>query len=471
MKNLTSKIMAVLLTLCGLSNVISQETFQCPHATYPGGLCAIDNKVYTSDGYEFKFYGVNRGQFESNFPNAYGQWIMDPTDSKGGIFKPGFDSIAAWGVNVVRLPLNQYWWNNNTAGTNTAMGTYREQVRKIVEGFRARNIRVILDRHTGDDVSATSKPIMATPTSKDFWQTLATEFKNDSMVVFELFNEPQSGIGWDNWLNGGVVNNVTYIGMQELYDAVRATGANNFVLIGGLDFAYQLDGVTCKESGATCTTREIKGYNIGYVTHIYPQYDAKRAVTSWEIDDAAGDPIYSWKHFWLYLADKYPVVVTELGPNQSLPTATCHAETAQIIDVANKMTSGWMAWGFWWYSTKGLIQQTGGPNWKTYPPAPTEWGWQVRDSIAALKKRINAPGGRLKAPAQYFTTTNINAQNNTTQFVAIEWTIYSILGQFVKQGVGAFNQTLELPQGIYIKEEKDINGRSRTQKLFIQYKQ
>jgi len=455
--------------LCVSTCLQAQEKFNCPHPVSPGGLCTIENKVYTEDGYEFKFRGVNRGQFESNFPNAYGQWIMDPTDTKGGIFKPGFDSIAAWGVNTVRLPINQYWWNNNTAGTNTAMGTYRDQVKKIVEGFRARKIKVILDRHTGDDASATVKPIMATIGTKTFWQTLATEYKNDSSVIFELFNEPQSAIGWDKWFSGGVVSNVTYVGMQELYTTVRSTGANNFVLIGGLDYAYLLDGVLCKESGASCSSREIQGYNIGYVTHIYPQYDSKRAVTSYEVSKAGTNKVYSWEHYWLFLADKYPVVVTEFGPIDE--TSTSLAETAQIIDIANKRTSGWTAWGFWWYSSHALIKQTGSTNWKNNPPAPTTWGWQVRDSITALNHRLSLPNGKLKAPAQYFTVvTNLDAETPALNFICSEWVIYSFLGQKVKEGKGNFETPANVPYGTYILKEKSLLGAERTRKINIENK-
>ena len=77
--------------------------------------------------------------------------------------------------------------------------------------------------------------------------------------------------------------------MQALLDAVRGTGARNVVLVGGLDYAYDLSGI------AKGFALEDKGGNgIIYSTHIYP-----------------------WKKGWqekvLVVADKYPILVGEVG--------------------------------------------------------------------------------------------------------------------------------------------------------------
>ncbi|MEZ4302666.1 MAG: cellulase family glycosylhydrolase [Polyangiaceae bacterium] len=77
--------------------------------------------------------------------------------------------------------------------------------------------------------------------------------------------------------------------MQSLYDAVRATGANNLVLIGGLDWAYSLQGVPA---------HRIQGFNIVYVTHPY-NYPGKQP----------GD----WDNDWGFLTATDPVMVTEFG--------------------------------------------------------------------------------------------------------------------------------------------------------------
>ena len=88
---------------------------------------------------------------------------------------------------------------------------------------------------------------------------------SDGRVIFELYNEPHT-ISPQQWRDGSnpggaEAQNATIVGMQDMYNAVRAQGANNLVLIGGLDFAYNLTQVL--------PAFEIDGINIAYVTHPY----------------------------------------------------------------------------------------------------------------------------------------------------------------------------------------------------------
>lgn len=55
------------------------------------------------------------------------------------------------------------------------------------------------------------------------------------MVIFELYNEPYQ-IEEATWLHG----NGICVGYQQMYDEVRATGANNLVIVNGLDYGYDL---------------------------------------------------------------------------------------------------------------------------------------------------------------------------------------------------------------------------------------
>jgi hypothetical protein len=70
-----------------------------------------------------------------------------------------------------------------------------------------------------------------------FWQQVATAYADDPMTVFDLYNEPH-GISWQVWKSG----DATYAGMDELIAAVRGTGATNWVIASGLDWANDLRG-------------------------------------------------------------------------------------------------------------------------------------------------------------------------------------------------------------------------------------
>ena len=129
---------------------------------------------------------------------------------------------------------------------------------------------------------------MADVNSLTFWSEVATRYQNDGRVMFELYNEPNQ-VSWSAWKSGGPANGFQAVGMQQLYDTVRATGAQNLVLIGGLDWAYDLSGVPANR---------IAGYNIAYATHPY---------------DAGSRRPADWGRAFGFLTRTDPVVITEFG--------------------------------------------------------------------------------------------------------------------------------------------------------------
>jgi hypothetical protein len=90
-----------------------------------------------------------------------------------------------------------------------------------------------------------------TAESVPFWTSVATAFKGNDAVIFDLFNEPyperadsyNETEGWQCWLNGGsdcVGISYSVAGMQTLVNAVRGTGANNVIMLGGLEYSNDL---------------------------------------------------------------------------------------------------------------------------------------------------------------------------------------------------------------------------------------
>ena len=86
----------------------------------------------------------------------------------------------------------------------------------------------------------------------DFWTSVATTFKDDPMVIFDLFNEPILNAN-DRFGNGPVGDPVGLLaerlqrrqgavaGMQQMLNAVRATGATQVVVVGGIEWSHNLD--------------------------------------------------------------------------------------------------------------------------------------------------------------------------------------------------------------------------------------
>jgi hypothetical protein len=96
---------------------------------------------------------------------------------------------------------------------------------------------VILSLHALDAPDGLYVPPMADAAhSPAFWTSVATYFKGDHGVLFDLYNEPHS-ITWACWRSGCTVataaGSYRAAGMQSLVDAVRRTQP---LLLGGLEW-------------------------------------------------------------------------------------------------------------------------------------------------------------------------------------------------------------------------------------------
>ncbi|HZU85636.1 MAG TPA: cellulase family glycosylhydrolase, partial [Polyangiaceae bacterium] len=282
----------------------------------PGGYYTSGSTVCTASGTPHVFRGVDRPSLE---------WRSDGDHLAADDFR----RMAGWGANVVRVALNQDFWLSGAALYDP---TYAGTVHQVVAWAEAVGLDVILDLHWSDCGDLTvamtgmqqcgysSQQIMADTNSIEFWREVATAFKDDGHVLFELYNEPH-GIAWDTWLNGGQSGRFTVVGMQQLYDTVRSTGANNVVVAGGLAYAYDLSGVG--PTGAF-----IHGYNVMYATHPY--------LTS-------GDFQNGWESSFGHLqtTDFAPVIATEFGDGR--PACTGDWDRA-VIQFCEGHRASWTAW-------------------------------------------------------------------------------------------------------------------------------
>ena len=125
---------------------------------------------------------------------------------------------------------------------------YRSIIRRYVAALNRAHLFVILDLHWAAPgrVKATQQlPMADADHAPAFWHSVASTFRSNADIVFELYNEPY-GVGWGCWLYGcmmpasGSVPAYRAAGMQQLVDAVRSTGARQPLLVGGLDHSSVL---------------------------------------------------------------------------------------------------------------------------------------------------------------------------------------------------------------------------------------
>ena len=205
------------------------------------------NHLVDSSGNVLQLRGVNRSGAEYACAEGWGIWD-GPTDDDTSIA-----SMLTWKINAVRIPLNEDCWlaingiNAQYSGTN-----YINAVVDYVNRLNAHGIIAMPNLHfsaPGTTVPDGQSPMPDRDHSNAFWTSVANTFKNNHSVLFDLFNEPypdnnqDTTAAWTCVLNGGTCAGVSFpaAGMQEMVNAVRATGATQPLLIGGPQYAGVVD--------------------------------------------------------------------------------------------------------------------------------------------------------------------------------------------------------------------------------------
>jgi len=215
------------------------------------------NKLENASGAQVVLHGIDRSGTE--YACVQGNGIFDGPSDQASI-----TAMKSWGVNAVRVPLNEACWNAESYVDSAYSGAnYQAAIEAYVNLLNDNGIVAILDLHwtdglyTGTSAGCSSaeavcqKPMPDTAESVPFWTSVATAFKGNDAVIFDLFNEPyperadnyNETEGWQCWLNGGsdcVGISYSVAGMQTLVNAVRSTGASNVIMLGGLEWANDL---------------------------------------------------------------------------------------------------------------------------------------------------------------------------------------------------------------------------------------
>jgi hypothetical protein len=224
----------------------------------PGNAPALHvsgNKLLTSSGATYRLLGVNRSGGEFACIQGNGIW-------NGPMDQASITAMRAWNIRSVRVPLNEECWLA-TADVQAAYAgaTYQTEVKNYVNLLISNGITPIVEMHwnygqyTGpsagcSDVKATcQKPMPDAQYAPSFWTGVANAFKGNNAVVFDLFNEPyperatgDATSGWKCWRDGGTCAGISYqvAGFQTLVNSVRATGATNVIMVGGLAYSNDL---------------------------------------------------------------------------------------------------------------------------------------------------------------------------------------------------------------------------------------
>lgn len=282
----------------------------------------------------------------------YGRTFYGPSNNAS------IAAIAAWHANAVRIPLNEDCWLGIN-GARIRPQVYRRAIRAYVNRLRAHGLYAILDLHwsaPGDVPAHLGRGFegyfeMADEShSPAFWSSVASYFKRDHAILFDLYNEP-SGISWGCWRNGCIApRGYRVAGMQQLVDTVRSTGANQPVMVGGLGAASEL-GAAWLENRPT----DPAGQLVASV-HVYDQ----SSIGEFEANIGA-------------VAARFPVVAGEIGETD------CADEDLNVfMPWADLHGISYLAWA--WFvgdcsEYPALIS--------SYRGTPTNFGAGYRDHLVA----------------------------------------------------------------------------------------
>jgi endoglucanase len=274
-------------------------------------------------------------------------------------------AMASWNIDAVRVPLNEdCWLGINGAPAAYSGANYRNAIAGYVSRLHAVGMYAIVDLHwnaqgslPADGKTGQGRQMADLDHAPAYWSSVASFFKNDHGVIFDLFNEPHD-ISWDCWLNGCTTSDGTgtwqAAGMQTLLNAVRATGATNVVTLSANGW----------------------GGDIPQWLNYRPHDPAGQLAAGWHVyfpETFYSDPA-RWATSVLPVAAQVPIVTTELGEHDC--------------------AGGWMSQFLPWADQHGLSYTAW--TWDTWPDCgnpvlitrydgtPTGYGVGYRDHLRAL---------------------------------------------------------------------------------------
>ncbi len=250
-------------------------------------------------------------------------------------------AIASWHVNAVRIPLNEHCWLGlSDIQPQYGGNNYRQVIKNYVSLLNKYGIYAILDLHwSSTTLGQTSNEVMPNSTySLALWQSVASTFKNNPGVLFDLFNEPHpdnnqdTASGWNCWANGGTCSGISYqtVGMKQLVKTIRDLGSNNVIMLGGLKYANSLSQwLKYKPSDPQ--------NNLMASWHIYPNGNQCNTTACYDTTVAP-------------VINKVPLIAGEVG--ESVGGDVCSVDgTNTVLNWLDKHNSGYLAWTWNTWST------------------------------------------------------------------------------------------------------------------------
>ena len=321
-----------------------------------------------ANGNPVQLRGVNRSGTQYACAEGWGIFDGPSTDAS-------LEAMKTWHINAVRVNGNEDCW----LGINGVKAAYSGQnyinaLVDYVDRINAHGMYVIFDLHhsaPGTQLASDQEPMADRDHSDAYWASVASVFKDNPAVMFDLYNEPypdsnrDTTAAWTCVRDGGTCPGVpfTAAGSQEMLDAVRSAGASNVVLVGGPEYAGDVDKWTQYEPVDPV-------HQLAASVHIYYNTPSN---PEW----APCDYLSCWNNTMAPLAATTPIIIGEFGEhdcNSDLIDGTgLSPQQPSLLDWADQHGISYLGWDWFTGNCAGepaLISN--------YDGTPTAFGAGIR---------------------------------------------------------------------------------------------
>lgn len=352
--SLISVILTILLLLPTIHGVLisSFSVYSSGHVQCISPLHTEGRYIKNSSNRTIILRGVNQEGFLDH-PNGWWNPEGGGYSSGLGVWNPetvkyNLNAMKSWGLNVLRIHTNIQWWKYDDS-------SYRQHIKDTITWAGEIGMYVIFEPYavTGADHREVPWPPYIPESQWDivpdeqafvtYWASVATELKDYSNVLFEIYNEPHGNT---------TVRDVFFDITQQCIDAIRAVGADNIIIVQwgygiyvNLSFPGDYGSMNWVEQYPLIDPQD----NIVYSFHNYRgdfhRTDPTR-VNVWEYDDIKAALQYCLVEYVLNNLSK-PVLVGEIGANMWFTGDALIEELAYFnnsLTIYDEWNMSYLAW-------------------------------------------------------------------------------------------------------------------------------
>ena len=265
--------------------------------------------------------------------------------------------VDDWHATFVRLLLESYPNRGPSPGRTHYKNIlededyFRDVMRIIGHVGKKRGVYVLVSLWHDPSFGPLGWPTERTRTE---WKKLARALRDMPFVMFGLVNEPEKN-------ESGLLDGEVWTSMNETVAAIRSVetpGKNHIVTVQGTrEWGRVLDYYLAHPITAG------GGVNVAYETHVYNRPG--------RFDELVTRP-----------SRKLPVVIGEMGVVNDKNAMMLPEDTAELMDLAEKLDVPWLAYTFHTNCPPNLLVEQAGTCGVGAPLAPSPWGKQVKERLS-----------------------------------------------------------------------------------------